>query len=112
MIRSIMFFKNVKLMFWGEEILYATYIRNCCHSSIINNITPYGLWYDRLPTLPHFRFFGPKFYAMIPKQQQIKLGTRSQKCIVLGYSNTSKEVRLYDEENKNFILSRDVIFLE
>lgn len=30
----------------------------------------------------------------------------------LGYSATSKAYRLYDEENMNFIISRDVIFLE
>jgi hypothetical protein len=30
----------------------------------------------------------------------------------LGYSNTTKECRLYDETHKKFILSRDVIFLE
>jgi hypothetical protein len=28
------------------------------------------------------------------------------------YSNTTKGYRLYDETNKKFILSRDVIFLE
>ena len=30
----------------------------------------------------------------------------------LGYANTSKAYILYDEDNKNFIASRDVIFLE
>lgn len=30
----------------------------------------------------------------------------------MGYYNTSKSYKLYDKENKKFILSRDVIFLE
>ena len=30
----------------------------------------------------------------------------------MGYSNTSKAYRLYDEDNMKFIVSRDVIFLE
>ena len=30
----------------------------------------------------------------------------------LGYSNTSKAYRLYDEDNMKFIVSRYVIFLE
>ena len=30
----------------------------------------------------------------------------------LGYSNTSKGYRLYDETNKKFVIARDVIFLE
>ena len=29
-----------------------------------------------------------------------------------GYSNTSKAYRLYDKDNRKFIVSRDVIFLE
>lgn len=49
---------------------------------------------------------------MILKHQHNNLGVRSRKCIFLGYSTTSKAYRLYDEENKKFILSRDVIFLE
>jgi hypothetical protein len=40
------------------------------------------------------------------------LEARSRKCIFLGYSNTSKAYRLYDETNKKFIVCRDVIFLE
>ena len=30
----------------------------------------------------------------------------------MGYSNTSKAYHLYDEVNKKFVVSRDVIFLE
>ena len=41
-----------------------------------------------------------------------KLGAISRKCIFLGYSNTSKAYCLYDEFNKKFVVSRDVIFLE
>ena len=41
-----------------------------------------------------------------------KLGARSRKIIFLGYSNTSKGYRLYDEVNKKFVIARYVIFLE
>ena len=41
-----------------------------------------------------------------------KLGARSRKFIFLGYSNTSKGYRLYDEVNKKFVIAGDVIFLE
>lgn len=43
MVRSMMFFKNVKLIFWGEVVLCATYIINRCTSSIINNKSTYEL---------------------------------------------------------------------
>ena len=112
MVRSMMFFQNVRLMFWGEAVLCAVYIRNRCLSTAINIKSPYELWYNRLPVVQHFRVFGSPCYALIPKQQRDKLGARSHKCLFLGYSNTSRAYRLYDEENKKFVISRDVVFLE
>jgi hypothetical protein len=112
MVRSMMFFKNVKLMFWVDAVLCAVYIKNRCPSHALKNKTPYEMWYGHIPSVRHLRVFGSTCYALIPKEQRNKLGARSQKCIFLGYSNTSKAYHLYDEVNKKFILSRDVIFLE
>jgi hypothetical protein len=108
----MMFFWNVRLIFWGEEVLCAVYILNRCPSTSINNKSPYELWYNRLPVVQHFRVFGSPCFALIPKQQRDKLGARSRKCLFLGYSNTSIAYRLYDEENEKFVVSRDVVFLE
>ena len=70
------------------------------------------MWHGHLTVVKHLRIFGSPCYALIPKQQRNKLEARSRKCIFLGYSNTSKAYRLYNEANKKFIVSRDVIFLE
>jgi transposase InsO family protein/adenylate kinase family enzyme len=112
MVRSMMFFKNVKLMFWDDAVLCAVYVKNRCPSHALKNKTPYEMWYGHIPSVRHLRVFGSTCYALIPKEQRSKLDARSQKCIFLGYSNTTKGYRLYDETNKKFILSRDVIFLE
>ena len=66
----------------------------------------------RLPSVRHLRVFGSTCYALIPKEQRNKLGARSRKYIFLGYEENSKAYRLYDEVNKKFVISRDVIFLE
>ena len=73
---------------------------------------PYEMWHGHLLVVKHFRIFGSTCYALILEQQRNKLGARSRKCIFLGYSNTSKYYRLYDEDNMKFIVSRDVIFLQ
>jgi len=99
-------------MFWADAILCAAYINNICPSNAIRNKTPYELWYGHVPSVKHLRVFGSTCYALIPKVHRNKLGARSCKCIFLGYSNTSKAYRLYDEVNKKFVVSRDVIFLE
>jgi hypothetical protein len=63
------------------------------------------MWYGHIPLVRHLRDFGSTCYALIPKEQRNNPDARSQKCIFLGY-------HIYDETNKKFILSRDVIFLE
>ena len=70
------------------------------------------MWHGHIPSVNHFRVFGSTCYALIPKVQRNKIGARSRKCIFLGYSNTSKGYRLFDEVNKKFVIARYVIFLE
>jgi hypothetical protein len=111
MVRSMLFLKNVKLMFWVDAVLCAVYVKNSSPSHALGNKTPYEMWYGCIPSVRHRRVFGSNYYALIPKEQRNKLGARSRKCIFLGYSNTTKVYRLYDEINKKFFLSRDVIFL-
>jgi transposase InsO family protein len=111
MVRSMMFFKNVKLMFWDDAILCAVYVKTKCPSHALKNKTPYKMWYGHIPLVRHLKVFGSTCYALIPKEQRSKLDARSRKCIFLGYSNTYKGYHLYDETNKKFILSIDVIFL-
>jgi hypothetical protein len=60
----------------------------------------------------HLKVFGSTCNALIPNEHRCKLDARIRKCIFLGYSNTTKGYCLYDETNKKFILSRDVIILK
>ena len=112
MVRSMLFFKNVKTMFWTDAVLCAAYIKNRCPCNAIRNKTPYEMWYGHVPSVKHLKVFGSTCYTLIPKVHRNKLGARSRKCIFLVYSNTSKAYHLYDEVNKKFVVSRDVIFLE
>jgi hypothetical protein len=112
MVCSVLFFKNVKLMFYVDAVLCAIHVRNRSPSHALGNNTPYEMWYNHIPLARHLRFFGSTYYALIPKEQRKKLGERSWKCIFLGYSNTTKSYHLYDEVNKKSILSRYLVFLE
>ena len=108
----MMFFKNVKLMFWGDPVKCATYLRNRSPSNALDNKNPHEMWFVHLLSVRHLSVFGSTCYALIPKEKRNKLGAQSRKCIFLGYEEYSKEYHLYDEVNKKFVISRDVIFLE
>jgi hypothetical protein len=70
------------------------------------------MWNSCIPLVRHLRVFGSTYYALIPNEKQNKIGARSQKCIFLGCTNTTKAYCLYNEVNKKFILFKDVVFLE
>ena len=107
-----MFFKNVKLMFWGYVVVCATYLRNSIPSHAIEDKNPREIWFVHLPWVRNLKVFGSNCYALIPMEQRNKIGARSRRCIFLGYSETSKAYHIYDEVSKKFIVSKDVIFLE
>ena len=46
------------------------------------------------------------------QRRKRKLDSRSIKCIFNGYMSNGKGYKLFNTENKHFIQSRDVIFLE
>ena len=90
MARSMMFFKNVKLMFWCDAVVCATYLRNRIPSHAIEYKTPHEMWFGHLPSVRHLWVFGSPCYALIPKEQRNKLGARSIRCVFLGYAYTFK----------------------
>eukprot|EP00253_Pinus_taeda_P002192 PITA_02192 len=92
MVRSMMFFKNVKMIFWVDAVLCAIYVKNRCLSNAIKNKTPYEMWYGHIPLVKHLRVFGSTCYALIPKVHRNKLGARSH-----FEPNSFKEAASHDE---------------
>ena len=73
MVRSMMFFKNVKLMFWVDAVLCVVYVKNRCPSNAIRHKNPYEKWYGHIPLVKHLRVFGSTCYALIPKVHKTNL---------------------------------------
>ncbi|KAL4021013.1 hypothetical protein IC575_019802 [Cucumis melo] len=76
------------------------------------SMTPYEAWCGEKPSVSHLRVFGSIAYSHIPNQLRGKLDDKSEKCIMVGYSENSKAYRLYNPVSRKIIISRDVIFSE
>ncbi|GKE99289.1 hypothetical protein Tco_0022640 [Tanacetum coccineum] len=81
---------------WTNYIRTPTYLINRLLSSVINGKYLYEMIYKKIPTLSHLRVFGCLCFSTILNNHD-KLGSRSGKCVMMGYSNykkdsTSKEV--------------------
>ena len=51
-------------------------------------------------------------YAHVLRDERAKFGTKTRKCIMMGYGNVTKGYRLYDAIEGKIIYSRDVQFNE
>ncbi|GJR87878.1 ribonuclease H-like domain-containing protein [Tanacetum coccineum] len=80
-------------------------------SFVLNGKSPYEMIYKKCPTLSHLRVFGCLCFATIVNNND-KFSSRSEKCVMIGYSNFKKGYRLYSLDKHQFIFLRDVKFFE
>ena len=71
--RSMMFLKNVKLMFWGDAVICVSYLRNISPYHALKDNTPHEIWFGHLPSVRRLRVFGSTYYSLIPKEQRKNL---------------------------------------
>ena len=74
MVRSMMFFKNFKLMFWGNAMLCAVYLRNRSPTHALEKNTLHEMWYGLIYSMRHLMAFGSTYYDLIPKEKIDKHG--------------------------------------
>ena len=54
----MMFFKNVKLMFWADVVLCVVYLRNMSPTHVVNENNPYEMCHAHFPLIGHLKAFG------------------------------------------------------
>nr|XP_043629816.1 uncharacterized protein LOC122601110 [Erigeron canadensis] len=80
-------------------------------SFVLSGKFPYELIYRSKPNLSHLRSFGCLCFSTILNNDD-KFSSRSEKCILIGYSNEKKGYKLFSLDNKTVFFSRDVKFYE
>jgi hypothetical protein len=64
------------------------------------------------PDVGYFRIFGCITYSYVPSEKRTKLDPMEERGIFVGYSETSKDFRIYLPSLRKTILRRDVKFEE
>lgn len=98
--------------FWAEAVATATYLKNITLAKGGNNKTPLEMWTDRKPTVSYLKVFGCFAYYYILKIHRNKLQPRAKKGIFNGYSQETKEYRIYDQEDRKIYAVRTAKFDE
>ena len=138
--RSILIDASIPLRFWAELINTATYLQARTPTIALQGQTPYEALYTRLvierkdpdsmtdsdattilPEIGHLWRIRCVAYHRIPDESfknktMLKLAPRSKRCMLLGYTDSTKIWKLWDQSGNGgkgrVIKSSDVIFKE
>lgn len=101
---------NLDMCLWAEAVNTAVYVLNVTGTSKLKNKTPFELWHGKEAKVNNLKVFGSIVYTHIPKQKRKKFDKKAQKCIFVGYTETSSVFRVYNPEKRKIEIVRDVIF--
>ncbi|KAD6119247.1 hypothetical protein E3N88_10518 [Mikania micrantha] len=84
--RSMLKQKEMPNCFWAEGVATAVYLLNRSPTKAKPNKTPLEEWSGIKPSVHHLRIFGCTAYILTNAQGRQKLNSRSEKCLMVGYS--------------------------
>lgn len=112
MVRCVLEEKKMPTSFWLEAVRWTCHILNRSPTSAVKNKTPEECWSGIKPNVDYFRVFGCVGNVHVPNAKRLKLDARSQKCVMIGYSEESKGYKMFNPMTKKVIISGDVVFEE
>ena len=89
--RAILADAKLPQKFWAEALSTAVYLCNRSPTKAVEGMTPFESWMGEKPAVDHLRVFGCSAYAHVPKDERQKVGSKSQKCVLLGYGSGKKD---------------------
>uniref|UniRef100_A0A803MU96 CCHC-type domain-containing protein n=1 Tax=Chenopodium quinoa TaxID=63459 RepID=A0A803MU96_CHEQI len=110
--RSIRIQSGLPKQFRAEAVNTAAYLINRGPSTPLEYKLPEEVWSGKEIKLSHLKVFGCVAYVHISDQGRNKLDPKSKVCTFIGYGEYEFGYRIWDDESKKIIRSRDLIFNE
>ncbi|XP_056691994.1 uncharacterized mitochondrial protein AtMg00710-like [Spinacia oleracea] len=101
--------ENLGKYFWEEVVATACYLVNRSPHSALDFKSPLEVWYGKPVDYSSLRVFGCPTYIHVSDG---KLEPRAKKCIFVGYGIGVKGYRVWCNQSRRVITSRDIVFDE
>ena len=110
MTRCMLHEKDLPKRFWGKATNTVVCLQNGISTKVVNDLTPFEVWYGYKPSLKFLKVFGCLCFTYIPQVKRDKLDKKAEAGIFVGYSIISKAYRVSQPHISCVIVSRDVHF--
>jgi hypothetical protein len=110
--RSMHLQSRLPKQFWAEVVNTATYLINRGPSKPLDLAIPEEIWTGKEVKLSHLKVFGCVSYVHVSDHARNKLDAKSVKCTLVAYGEDEFGYKLWDDQNRKMIRSRDVVFNE
>src|SRR5882724_10944205 len=97
---------------WGECVQTATYLKDHTSMCTLKDKMPYEMYYGQKPDLYHLPELGCKAFVLIQSGDCPKIYSRSVKCVLVGYSPSSKAFICWNKQTGHITVSMNIHFIE
>ena len=106
------FDSSLPTYFWTIALDIVLYLINRSPSSALDGGIPEEVWIEKPVKFSFLKVFGCIAYSLIEKENRSRLGSKSTKCVFIGYSGNEYGYKLWDFQNNKIIRSKNVVFDE
>ncbi|KAJ0555551.1 putative RNA-directed DNA polymerase [Helianthus annuus] len=110
--RSMRLNAEMPKTFWADAVNTAAYLINRSPSVPLGFKLPEEMWQGNEVSLEHLRVFGCSAYDLLEVGDRDKLDSKPKKCTFIGYGSEEMGYRLWDNEGRKVIRSKNVVFNE
>jgi len=108
--RAMLNDQSLPLYLWAEACSTAVYLQNRSPHHILGMKKPMEAFSGKRPDVNHFRIFGPLVYFHVTKDARKKLDPTTKLGILVGYTDTPHNYRLFLPTSQRTVVCRDLKF--
>ena len=110
--RALLMHMQVDRAWWAEALMTVAHIINRVPNSARVDMSPWETLTGNKPDLSYFRVFGSIAFYRVDDSKRSKLDPKANRCLFIGYSETSKAYRVWDYKLNRVVITRSVVLNE